>query len=268
MSGNDSTLTFPVPGAAIRPSSPFSVGLTGAFPLSEGAGVSAFDAVFMRRSTFTAPGWQATSNGMAAKFNGTTSYISLAPFTTLLTSDVFTVMFWFQRIGSSTSWAFFGAQDGGAAGVVLDYGLHNAGKFSLVKNNVGQFTAVWTADSLLHHIAYVASGTSAWIYLDGNLLATGAITAGLLTSNVGALYLGARDETLSPTAFFSGTMNDLRIYNKRAFSAGEVQNVYQGRFNYLQAMPVRSRRYAVASAAPSRPKMGAALARPWTEEEN
>jgi hypothetical protein len=247
MAGNSSTLNFPVPGAAVRYAPSSLNAIRAAVPASEGGGAFATDAVFFRRNTFTGPGWQNQQNGMAAKFDGSTSYMQIgSSFTQIVSSDVFSVMFWFQRIGSSTSWAFFGAQDGGSAGLILDYGLHNAGKFSIVKNNVGQFTALWTADSLLHHIAYVASGTSAWIYLDGSLLATGAITAGLLTTNVSPVFWGCRDETTLPTAFFSGTMNDLRAYNGHAFSAAEVQEVYVDRWGIVQSQPTRRRSFSDA----------------------
>jgi hypothetical protein len=77
--------------------------------------------------------------------------------------------------------------------------------------------ATLNADSSWHHIAATFDGTTQSIYLDGFLVQS-ATSTGVVNTNSNHLYLGAAE---GPTRFFSGSLDDVRIFD-RALSSTEV----------------------------------------------
>jgi hypothetical protein len=76
-----------------------------------------------------------------------------------------------------------------------------------------------------HHVVATISGTSGYVYLDGNLDGSGNV--GIIPTNTLDVFIGYTHVTqgADATAWFNGAIDDVRIYN-RALSAGEVQQLY------------------------------------------
>ncbi|MFH0923908.1 MAG: LamG domain-containing protein, partial [Candidatus Falkowbacteria bacterium] len=80
-------------------------------------------------------------------------------------------------------------------------------------------------DSQWHHIVGSYDGTSMKIYIDGNLEDTNTDFSGNLPTNDGNVRIGA-DYQPTPDNFFSGLIDEARIYN-RALSADEIGELYR-----------------------------------------
>jgi hypothetical protein len=81
-------------------------------------------------------------------------------------------------------------------------------------------------DGEWHHIGFMWDGSYRSLYVDGVEVAkdTKALTQALMYSN-GGLYIGAGKD-LDLTSFFSGLIDDIRIYNV-ALSAKEIAALAQ-----------------------------------------
>jgi hypothetical protein len=75
-------------------------------------------------------------------------------------------------------------------------------------------------DAQWHHIGFVWDGSRRYLYADGVEVAKDAGALAPLKSATGGLNIGA-SKTLEAAAFFSGLVDDVRIYNQ-ALSAAEV----------------------------------------------
>jgi hypothetical protein len=77
-------------------------------------------------------------------------------------------------------------------------------------------------DDQWHHIGFVWDGSYRYLYVDGIEVDrdTQAITAASLKHCDGGLYIGT-SKTLDTGTFFSGLIDDVRIYNV-ALSAGKI----------------------------------------------
>ena len=80
-------------------------------------------------------------------------------------------------------------------------------------------------DGQWHHIGFVWDGSYRSLYVDGSEVAKDASSQASLKSATGGLYIGA-DKTLGASAFFSGLIDDVRIYNK-ALSTEEIAALAQ-----------------------------------------
>jgi len=124
---------------------------------------------------------------------------------------------------------------GGGEQFVLDSGAGGDLRFfvrNAAGNTSGATSAFAAADSHWHHVVGVCdeAGGTVKLYMDGQLLATGAITpgSGLLSSSM-PMTIGARDAGNSnPVGYgyqFLGQIDEVAIYN-RALSANEIQSHY------------------------------------------
>lgn len=127
---------------------------------------------------------------------------------------------------------------GGGEQFVLDDGASTSGDLRFFVRNAAGTTSVASsgttvaADGLWHHVVGVCdeAGGHIYLYLDGNQIASQAITAGsgILASTV-PLSIGARQGSNSnPPNYnyqFYGYIDDVSIYNK-ALSAAQVQADY------------------------------------------
>jgi len=76
-----------------------------------------------------------------------------------------------------------------------------------------------------HHIGFVWDGSYRFLYVDGIEVAKDAAAQTPLKSSDGGLYIGA-DKTLDEGTFFSGLIDDVRIYNV-ALSAEKIAALAQ-----------------------------------------
>jgi hypothetical protein len=81
------------------------------------------------------------------------------------------------------------------------------------------------SDGQWHHIGFVWDGSYRILYADGVEVAKDTAAQAPLKSATGGLYIGA-DKTLAAETFFSGLIDDVRIYNK-ALSPEEIAALAQ-----------------------------------------
>jgi hypothetical protein len=75
-------------------------------------------------------------------------------------------------------------------------------------------------DGEWHHVGFVWDSSCRFLYADGAEVARDAVAQNPLKSATGSLYFGA-DKNLSPASFFSGLIDDVRIYDV-ALTAEEI----------------------------------------------
>lgn len=78
-------------------------------------------------------------------------------------------------------------------------------------------------DNTWHHVAAVYDGANVTLYVDGSSDGSVAKTGNLTTSSRN-VRIGAR-HTTSMGEYFTGIIDDVRIYNK-ALSASEIQQIH------------------------------------------
>jgi len=80
-------------------------------------------------------------------------------------------------------------------------------------------------DGQWHHVGFVWDGSYRSLYVNGTEVAKDTNTLAPLKSSNGGLYIGT-DKNLDATSFFSGLIDDVRIYDK-ALSAEKIENLAQ-----------------------------------------
>ncbi len=96
------------------------------------------------------------------------------------------------------------------------------------------------ADGLWHHAAFIVSGASAEIYLDGVQLSATHGSHVAITPSTTAFRIGR-----SGTKFLNGNVSDVSIYN-RALSAGEILQLHRYQQSLLFADPNQLALWAAA----------------------
>jgi hypothetical protein len=134
----------------------------------------------------------------------------------------------YNRALSSTDVTALYAYDGVVAKTNVPYALStvNGGEF-LIKNGASTYTvdsSVSVADGKWHLLSGTYDGTTMRIYVDGVQKGSGTSFSGNLPTQAGNVRIGADYQT-TPANFFTGNIDDTRIYN-RALSAGEVKQLY------------------------------------------
>ncbi len=84
-----------------------------------------------------------------------------------------------------------------------------AGRFSVGP----MFSQASITDGDWHRIGFVWNGSQRHFFVDGTEIAADAIHLSGLKNAEGGLYFGA-GSTLAPGTFFSGLIDDVRIYNR------------------------------------------------------
>ena len=107
------------------------------------------------------------------------------------------------------------SQDSGSEWLAIDAesgGLMTAVAPPPARKPVGPLVSnAVVTDGLWHRIALVWDGTSRSLYVDGTLAATDEQSS--LVSCTGGLNIGCGSDQ-SPDTFFSGLIDDVRIYNR------------------------------------------------------
>ncbi|MFA9262339.1 MAG: LamG domain-containing protein, partial [Undibacterium sp.] len=88
--------------------------------------------------------------------------------------------------------------------------------------NVAQISTPLLAN-IWYHIVCTYDGSSLKAYLDGSLQATTAVSS--VTTGSAPFRIGAGAGAGSPTAYFPGKIDEVRVYN-RTLTATEIQNLY------------------------------------------
>jgi type II secretory pathway pseudopilin PulG len=205
-------------------------GLVGYWPLDEGSGTSTADVSGNGRNGALTNGtlWKSGTSckaGSCAYFDGIDDYIAAAPITE---SPSFTLSIWMMPAADSDAQygdgvfmadhrIIYGRTDVGQpndiGGEIVDVG--GTGRF--LNSTANAAKNAWTNVVL----SYSSSDLTSRIYVDGILRNSRSLSVegGARTAS-SAIEAGRKS-----TAYFNGTIDDMRLYN-RALSAAEIQAIY------------------------------------------
>jgi len=164
-------------------------------------------------------------SGSCLDFDGTGDYIDCGDSESLNISNTITIEAWvysanfaqtgmiIQKQPVNERYQFF--FDGAINGLTLDGGGH------VTTCRTDQHNPILPINNTWHHIVGVISGTTGWIYVDGNQWATGIVTA-IGTGVATDLLIGCYD----PTHYlFSGLIDEVKIYSS-AEDFAQIQSNY------------------------------------------
>ena len=215
-------------------SHPLSKGLVGHWLFNEGAGGKAFDIAKNNHGTLVnTPTKVAGKFGQALSFNGTSQYIDLGAPTL---SATMTVSAWirpssFTTPGSIVTKGYDGTNTQWSLDTVASSGLIAFCTFSVYVSH-GATSAVAVPLNKWSFVVGTYDGVTWKVYVNGLLSGSSVDIAPVVTTN--KLEIGAVDSFGTPIQFFSGGIDDVRIYN-RALSVGEIQTLYSTPFADIEA---------------------------------
>jgi hypothetical protein len=166
--------------------------------------------------------------GKALKFDGLNDYVNLPIGTLLSTLSNITVATWVNYSGTGGGWQRvwdFGTGTTNYMFVTPAQGTTGPMTFAIRTATVAEkrFAAARSLPTGWHHVAVVIDGgaMAAQVYLDGAVVSSSSVT--VLPKDLGVTnqnWIGRSQFTAD--AFFSGAVDDFRIYN-RAMSAAEIR---------------------------------------------
>jgi gluconolactonase len=178
------------------------------------------------------PAWQPAGGkiGGALQFDGIDDYIS-TDFVLDPANGPFSVFAWIK--GGAAGQAVISQVDGTGSGETWLGADPLLGKLmtGLVPPPAGRFvpqplvSEFVITDGQWHHIGFAWDGSYRALYVDGTEFTKDAAAQNPLKSADGGLYIGA-GEILEPETFFSGLIDDIRIYNA-ALTADEIEALAQ-----------------------------------------
>lgn len=164
--------------------------------------------------------------GLAASFDGTDDYISVANSTSLAMSSSITMSAWVKPTATDSTRDIFAKQNSG------DYWMLriNSGEWQCIVNSGGDFSdpgsvitnSTAAVASTWQHVACTFDGKTVAIYVNGELKRTNSYT-GSISTNSGGLRIGVNG---SSNQDFSGSIDEARLYN-RALSPSEITHLYE-----------------------------------------
>jgi hypothetical protein len=168
-------------------------------------------------------------------FNGSNSYIQTVHPMQDLTDATFS--FWFDANltgkyetllsdadrGSSNYCKIALVSCGSISGIYIIANKNGAGNGIMITNGIGKFRQRLAHQWL--NLIWVMSPTSQRVYVNGVEVANIFVTANDVGSHGDGLVIGADDSTYPYRDYFSGAIDDIRIYN-RALSGDEVRQFY------------------------------------------
>ena len=201
--------------------------------LDEAEGDIAYDCIGDNLGILTGnPIWQPNSGQVAGglEFDGFDDYIT-TDFVLDPSLGTFTVLAWVKNrtpgqviisqlngIGTGETWLCTDASNGNLMTGLVPLKIGRYAPQPLVSETV-------ITDGLWHHIGFVWDGLYRVLYVDGVEVAKDNAVQNPLKSATGGLYIGA-GKTLSTGTFFSGLIDDVRIYDI-ALSAEEIADLAQ-----------------------------------------
>jgi parallel beta-helix repeat protein len=168
---------------------------------------------------YNEPAWQPAGGKIdgALQFDGIDDYVS-TDFVLDPANGPFSVFAWIK--GGAARQAVISQVDGTGSGETWLGADPLLGKLmtSLVAPPAGRFvpqplvSEFVITDDQWHHIGFAWDGSYRTLYADGAEVAKDTVAQNTLKSADGGLYIGA-GKTLEPETFFSGLIDDVRVYN-------------------------------------------------------
>ncbi len=183
---------------------------------------------------------QSGPSGMGYAFNGTSQYLSVADNDAIdfaLGQD-FSVLTWVRpdptqptTANSDNDIVEKWSQSAGypyAIRYINEKGGTNAGKIQVARHNGSAAASLNSTrtvnDGKFHHVAFVKTGSTLSLYIDGTLDGSVADLTSGTTTNTSPLSIGRRGNGVN---YFAGMIDDVRIFN-RGLTQSEIRSIFAG----------------------------------------
>ena len=213
-------------------------GLIAYYKFDEGSGLTTIDSTgYGNNGTLIGnPTWTASvaptnfTNTNCLNFNGSSSYVSIPK---IPLTEKISISAWFKTSVTTGNRTIFGARATassgdeivlwtGGSGVQLWFIMHDLTQYV---TGGGSFTPnAW------NHVVGTSNGSVISVYLNGVSVATSSITGSYIDTrtNTSPIWkIGESTYDTLNTTWFSGSIDDLRIYN-RALTPAEITGLYSG----------------------------------------
>lgn len=208
-------------------------GLAARYPFRAGTGSTAKDSTGGGNDlTLTAsPTWTLDNGVYHLSFNGTTQY-GVTPALVWTVGSEWGFMAW-AKCPATTLRMVVSSAPSGDPTAYISTGNSDNSKLRVwsndaVNSSVVESTHTAFDDSWHHLVGTLKSDGTIYAYVDSQVTSA-AGTATALTSTAKVLNIGCRNSTTTPSEFFPGEIQDVRIFN-RYVTAAEVAEIYrQGR---------------------------------------
>ncbi|MBL7143734.1 MAG: PD40 domain-containing protein [Phycisphaerae bacterium] len=197
--------------------------------LDETEGSIAYDSVGVHNGTLNGnPLWQPAGGktGGALQLDGIDDYIS-ADFTWDTWKMMISASAWIK--GDVPGQVIISQTDGDGTGYGASWLYSDSSSGTLATKLMDPQPALVSesviTDGTWHHIGLVWDGSYRYLYVDGAEVARDVVALSYTIACDGGLYIGA-GKYLEATTFFSGLIDDVRIYSK-ALSAEEIETLAQ-----------------------------------------
>jgi len=183
------------------------------------------------------PNWNATGRyGGAYTFDGVNDYVTLAQPISGIQSANYSISAWVRQsagVGATNFNEIFYQGYDGAHEIRLELNVVNCyAVFNTYEAGYGSVLGTTNAcDGKWHYLTAVKSGTTGYIYVDGNQQNSSTVKNVASTDRA---TIGAARYTGGITYFFNGSIDEVRIWN-RSLSAAEIQQQYYSNLNKYDA---------------------------------
>jgi hypothetical protein len=208
--------------------------LVGWWKLDEGSGVNVLDdSGHGNHGTLMGDAqWVVGHDGEALEFTGAGTYVDCGN-AEVLNLGVFSVSFW-CNIPSTQAWNHMiskgqhvaSGSPGSVNWGVMMYESQETILFETYNDTGWVGISADTTIGQWHHVVATYDGDTMQLYHDGELAAS-TTGAGILLDQSRPLLIGARSDAGSAGGYFSGSIDDVRIYNK-VLNQDEVMKAMQG----------------------------------------
>ncbi|MHC4324714.1 MAG: LamG domain-containing protein, partial [Planctomycetota bacterium] len=175
------------------------------------------------------PEWVEGYDGGALEFTGSSTYVDCGN-AEVLNIDVFSVSFW-CNIPNTQGYNHMVSRGGHESASAVNWGVMMHGNeqrilFESFNDNTWPGIRADTTLGEWHHVVATYDGDTMQLYHDG-ILAETTSGAGMLLDQSRPFLIGARSDAGSAGAFFTGSIDDVRIYNK-VVTEDEINKIMTG----------------------------------------
>jgi hypothetical protein len=205
--------------------------MLGWWKLDEGAGTTAVDSSGHGNHGMLmgSPNWVAGQSGNALEFTGSGTYVDCGN-AEVLNVGVFSVSFW-CNIPDTQGYNHMVSKGGHESASAVNWGvMMHSGEQRILFESFNDTT--WPgirADTTIgqwHHVVATYDGDTMQLYHDGVLAETRS-GAGMLLDQSRPFLIGARSDAGTAGAFFTGSIDDVRIHNK-VLTQDEIAEIMRG----------------------------------------